>query len=182
MASGSGTLVLVAMAALTTACASSGAVPRPFPTPAAAGPPRAGAAVPPPGTGNARFDAYELTGTALALRGTRYREGGNDPGGFDCSGFTQYVFGRQGIVLPRNVKNQFGIGQPVEPAQIEPGDLIFFSTVGPGASHVGIALGGDAFVHAPSSAGVVRVEHLTAAYWSRRLIGARRVNQLQQLD
>jgi cell wall-associated NlpC family hydrolase len=177
MASGSGAFALVAVAALTSACASSGAVPRPFPTPSAAGPPRTGAtaAVPPPAAGNARFDAYELTAAALALRGTRYREGGNDPAGFDCSGFTQYVFGRQGIVLPRDVKSQFGIGQPVEPTQIEPGDLIFFSTVGPGASHVAIALGGGAFVHAPSSTGVVRVEHLATTYWSQRLIGARRV-------
>jgi cell wall-associated NlpC family hydrolase len=111
----------------------------------------------------------------MALRGTRYRDGGDGPDGFDCSGFTQYVFGQHGLALPRDVKNQFGIGQPVIPAEIAPGDLIFFSTVGPGASHVGIALGGDAFIHAPSSAGVVRVEHLTTPYWSQRFIGARRV-------
>jgi cell wall-associated NlpC family hydrolase len=174
MASGSGAFALVTVTALISACASNGAVPRPFPIPGAAGPPRIAAARP-PGTGNPRFDAYELTASALALRGTRYREGGNDPAGFDCSGFTQYVFGRQGIVLPRDVKSQFGIGQPVEPTQIEPGDLIFFNTIGSGASHVGIALGGGAFVHAPSSTGVVRVEYLATTYWSRRVIGARRL-------
>jgi cell wall-associated NlpC family hydrolase len=188
--SGPGTLVLVAVATLTTACASTGAVPRPFPMPGAAAPPSAGAAIPPPNTGNAPppragnvgrnadgggLDTYALTGTAMALRGTRYRDGGNGPDGFDCSGFTQYVFGQQGLALPRDVKNQFGIGQPVIPAEIAPGDLIFFSTVGAGASHVGIALGGDAFIHAPSSAGVVRIEHLTTAYWSQRFVGARRV-------
>jgi len=58
---------------------------------------------------------------------------------------------------------------------IEPGDLVFFSTVAPGASHVGIAIGGDEFVHAPSSTGEVRVERLGAAYWSTRFVGARRV-------
>ena len=58
---------------------------------------------------------------------------------------------------------------------IAAGDLLFFSTVAAGPTHVGIALGGDEFVHAPSSAGVVRVEHLSAAYWSQRFIGARRV-------
>jgi cell wall-associated NlpC family hydrolase len=67
------------------------------------------------------------------------------------------------------------MGQPVIPDEIAPGDLIFFTTVGPGASHVGIALGGDAFIHAPSSAGVVRVERLTTAYWAQRFVGARRL-------
>jgi cell wall-associated NlpC family hydrolase len=189
VASRPGALVLVAVAILTTACASTGAVPRPFPMPGANATPPTGAAIPPTGPGNAfppttenparhasgRLDTYALTGTAMALRGARYRDGGNGPDGFDCSGFTQYVFGQHGLALPRDVKNQFGIGQPVIPGEIAPGDLIFFSTVGPGASHVGIALGGDAFIHAPSSAGVVRVEHLTSSYWSQRFVGARRV-------
>jgi cell wall-associated NlpC family hydrolase len=56
------------------------------------------------------------------------------------------------------------------------GDLIFFTTTEPGVSHVAIAIGGDEFVHAPSSTGVVRVEHLGATYWSPRFLGARRVN------
>jgi cell wall-associated NlpC family hydrolase len=112
----------------------------------------------------------------LALRGTRYRDGGSDPGGFDCSGFTQYVFGQHGLALPRDVKDQFEVGRKVRPAEIAQGDLIFFSTAGPGASHVGIAIGGDAFVHAPSSTGVVRVERMTAPYWSQRFVGARRVS------
>ena len=121
-------------------------------------------------------DTYALTGTALSLRGSRYRDGGTDPAGFDCSGFTQYVFGQHGIALPRDVKDQFGTGKPVQPADIAPGDLIFFTTVAPGASHVAIALGGDEFVHAPSSTGVVRVEHLASPYWSQRFLGARRLN------
>jgi cell wall-associated NlpC family hydrolase len=52
---------------------------------------------------------------------------------------------------------------------------VFFNTSGPGASHVGIVIGGDSFVHAPSSAGVVRVERLSASYWASRFVGARRV-------
>ncbi|MBI3490617.1 MAG: C40 family peptidase [Acidobacteria bacterium] len=55
-------------------------------------------------------------------------------------------------------------------------DLVFFSTTEPGASHVGMAIGGDQFVHAPSTSGVVRVEHLSASYWSQRFLGARRLN------
>ena len=112
---------------------------------------------------------------AMDLRGAPYRNGGSDPRGFDCSGFTQYVFARVGTGLPRETREQFLLGAPVPLGEQRPGDLLFFTTTAPGASHVGIALGGDSFVHAPSSRGVVRVESLTLPYWSRRLIGVRRL-------
>jgi peptidoglycan DL-endopeptidase CwlO len=119
--------------------------------------------------------AYGVTGTALGLRGVPYRNGGADPSsGFDCSGFVNYVFGRNGIPVPRTVGELYGTGKAVRGA-IEPGDLVFFSTIAPGASHVGIAIGGDEFVHAPSTSGDVRVERLGASYWSTRFVGARRV-------
>jgi cell wall-associated NlpC family hydrolase len=60
--------------------------------------------------------------------------------------------------------------------RLEAGDLVFFSTVAPGASHVGIMIGGDQFIHAPSERGVVRVEYLSAQYWASRFVGARRVS------
>jgi cell wall-associated NlpC family hydrolase len=113
--------------------------------------------------------------TAMELRGVPYRNGGSDLSGFDCSGFTQYVFAQAGRPLPRETREQFTVGIPVSPGEQQPGDLIFFTTTAPGASHVGIALGGDGFVHAPSSRGVVRVESLTLPYWSTRLIGIRRL-------
>jgi cell wall-associated NlpC family hydrolase len=116
-----------------------------------------------------------VTSTALALRGAPYRNGGSDPSGFDCSGFVRYVFTQHGVVVPRTVTEQFHAGRQVDGAQIEPGDLVFFSTVAPGATHVGIAIGGDEFVHAPSGAGQVRVERMSAPYWATRFIGARRV-------
>ena len=116
-----------------------------------------------------------VVGTALALRGVAYRKGGSDPNGFDCSGFTQYVFGRHGLELPREVRDQYRFGRAVRREKRAAGDLLFFSTVAAGASHVGIAIGGDEFVHAPSSTGVVRVERLTSSYWSRRFVGARRI-------
>jgi cell wall-associated NlpC family hydrolase len=166
------------------ACSSTGAVPRPFPTPGG-NPPRTAVPATPPETGGRVSanrpsetrppDAYALTGTALSLRGIPYRNGGSDPNGFDCSGFTQYVFGQYGVALPRDVKEQYGTGKTVKPEAIAMGDLLFFTTVAPGASHVGIALGGDTFVHAPSSTGVVRVERLTSTYWSQRFVGARRI-------
>ena len=73
------------------------------------------------------------------------------------------------------MKEQYGKGKAVKPEDVAMGDLLFFSTVTPGASHVGIALGGDTFVHAPSSTGVVRVERITSTYWSQRFVGARRL-------
>jgi cell wall-associated NlpC family hydrolase len=165
---------LVVAPLLATACASTGATPHPFPTPgpSARRGPEPG---PAPATAVSPADTYAITGAALALRGVPYRNGGEDPTGFDCSGFTRYVFGRFGIALPRAVADQFAVGTPVPPTQLASGDLLFFSTVAPGPTHVAIALGGDEFIHAPSSSGVVRVEHLSSAYWSSRFIGARRV-------
>jgi cell wall-associated NlpC family hydrolase len=78
--------------------------------------------------------------------------------------------------MPRDTRKQFEVGLQVDPALLEPGDLVFFTTVAPGASHVGIAVGGDQFVHAPTTTGVVRVENLSAPYWSSRFVGAKRVN------
>ena len=122
------------------------------------------------------FDGYALVGTALSFRGVPYRNGGADPTGFDCSGFTQYVFAQYGVTLPRAVREQYKTGKSVSTRDIVPGDLIFFSTTEPGPSHVGIAVGSDEFVHAPSSTGVVRVERIGSGYWSPRYLGARRVD------
>jgi cell wall-associated NlpC family hydrolase len=186
-------LTALVAALFTGACASTGAVPRPFPTPgatpqtgsggqvSAGAPPEASSPASQPPAGASSFsrpaiDTYALTGTALGLRGVPYRDGGSDPNGFDCSGFTQYVFGQHGLALPREVRDQYSTGHSIKPDEILPGDLIFFSTVAPGASHVGIALGGDTFVHAPSTTGQVRVERISSTYWSPRFLGARRVN------
>jgi cell wall-associated NlpC family hydrolase len=72
------------------------------------------------------------------------------------------------------VREQFAIGREVRD-DFAQGDLLFFTTTEPGASHVAISVGGDEFVHAPSSTGVVRVEHLSARYWAQRFLGARRI-------
>jgi len=185
-----------AVALSAAACASSGATPRPFPIPGGGTTARRGAtppSAPDPAPGQPQpaaplparataepshppMDGYALAGTALGLRGIPYRNGGSDPTGFDCSGFTQYVFAQFGIALPREVREQFRIGKAVKPDDLAAGDIIFFTTTDPGPSHVAIAIGGDEFVHAPSSAGVVRVEHLSSSYWSPRYLGARRVN------
>src|SRR5262245_32370211 len=156
-------------------CASSGAVPKPFPgAPTAAGEP---AAAPPriadvsPGSEAATL----ALASALELRGVPYRMGGSDPSGFDCSGLVQWVFAQNGRALPREVREQYLIGREVDADDVRPGDLLFFDTGSRPASHVGIALDHESFVHAPSTNGVVRVERYTSNYWSRRYVGARRV-------
>jgi cell wall-associated NlpC family hydrolase len=198
-------LAALVCAGLSGACASTGGVPRPFPVPAGTSARRAPKPVPVPSAPapgsnpvdadatppkldvgesvdrpllpgrQITIDAYALAGTALSLRGTPYRNGGSDPSGFDCSGFTQYVFAQYGVMLPRDVRAQFRVGTSVKPDELAAGDIVFFTTTEPGPSHVAIAIGGDQFVHAPSSSGVVRVEHLSSSYWSPRYLGARRI-------
>jgi cell wall-associated NlpC family hydrolase len=114
----------------------------------------------------------------LALKGTQYRNGGSEPSlGFDCSGLVQWVFAQHGTALPRETREQYQAGRKIGHDDVQPGDLVFFETVSKGPSHVGIALGGGDFVHAPSSRGVVRVESYTkSAYWSQRWLGARRIS------
>lgn len=167
-------IAVVLLTVATGACAARGSVPRPFP--GAPVPPADGGA--PPATAPAEAPTETLGGlvrTALDFLGVPYRNGGSDPSGFDCSGFVQWVFGRHGLALPREVRDQYEVGQTVDLDQVREGDLLFFQTVARGASHVGIALGNGRFVHAPSSRGVVRVEPYTAAYWARRFVGARRI-------
>lgn len=166
----------IALALFTSACASTGATPKPFPMPGgtAQAPPA------PPDRSAAKMPSDRAAGTivdtALTFRGVPYRNGGSTPSsGFDCSGFTQFVYARHGLTLPREVHDQFRMGRAVPRGRQQPGDLIFFTTVAPGASHVGISLGDDEFVHAPSSRGVVRVERMTSSYWARRVVGIRRM-------
>jgi cell wall-associated NlpC family hydrolase len=163
-------LVALFLAVGTAACASSGAFPRPFPRPGGPGPaPANEPAAPPAGS----RDGYSIAGTALSFRGAPYRNGGADPAGFDCSGFVYYVFARHGIRVGRTVTEQYHAGHAIDAGRLEPGDLVFFNTGGSGPSHVGIAIGGDEFVHAPSTNGEVRVERLGSGYWSGRFVGAR---------
>ena len=167
-------LAAAVLGMLATGCAAKGptvATPRPFP--GAAAPPRSGPVTEPPVAAVSMHPA--VISLALSLQGTPYRNGGSDPSGFDCSGFVQWVFAQQGLALPREVKDQYRAGSEIDSGDILPGDLVFFETVSSGASHVGIALGGGEFVHAPSSRGVVRIERYTSRYWADRWVGARRI-------
>lgn len=126
---------------------------------------------------NAIDRASSVALQALAHLGTPYRVGGLSPHtGFDCSGLVAYVYREgAGLALPRNTLDLSLLGQPVERAALRPGDLVFYNTQRREYSHVGIYLGEDRFIHAPTSGGEVRVESLRADYWVRRYNGARRV-------
>lgn len=117
-----------------------------------------------------------LIRTALACRGLRYRRGGTSRGGFDCSGFTRYVYAKYGVSLPHSSAAQSRLGTPVSRDQLQPGDLVFFQTYRRGISHVGIYIGNNQFVHASTPRGGVRVDSLNHSYYSKRYRGARRVN------
>lgn len=116
-----------------------------------------------------------LIRTALACRGARYRRGGTSRGGFDCSGFTRYVFAKYGVGLPHSASAQARLGTAVAKNQLEAGDLVFFRTYRPGISHVGIYIGEGKFVHASTYRGGVRVDFLSHPYYTQRYRAARRV-------
>jgi cell wall-associated NlpC family hydrolase len=110
-----------------------------------------------------------LVSFARRFIGVRYVYGGTSPSGFDCSGFTRYVFAHFGITLPHFAAAQFALGQRVSRAALRPGDLVFFDGLG----HVGLYLGGNRFIHAPHTGTRVEVSSLDGWY-STRYDGARR--------
>lgn len=113
--------------------------------------------------------------TAKKHIGTRYCFGGTTPKGFDCSGFVQYVFKQNGFSIPRTADEQYNLGQRVKKrVELEPGDLVFFSTYEKGASHCGIYLGKNQFIHVSSSKGV-RIDSLEDSYWKPRWFGGKHI-------
>lgn len=126
-----------------------------------------------------KFDEHDVVGdklvsSAYKYLGVPYVFGGNTPKGFDCSGFTKYVFSHNGIRLPRMADEQYLLGSTVARRELVPGDLVFFTTYEPGVSHTGIYVGDNNFISATSSGGI-RVDSLDSGYWSSRYVGAKRV-------
>lgn len=121
-----------------------------------------------------RKDIDRLLNIAMRFGGVPYVWGGASPAGFDCSGFVQYVFGQVGVQLPRTADVQFELGRKVIQAELKPGDLVFFETYEPGASHDGIYVGDGKFIAANSGTGVAVVS-LADPYWSSKYLGARRL-------
>jgi peptidoglycan DL-endopeptidase LytE len=118
------------------------------------------------------FDVMHLIADAAELLGTPYVWGGAAPEtGFDCSGFLVYLFNKQGVSLPRTVAMIWNVGTPVESPSV--GDIVFFETYQPGASHAGIYIGNNQFIHSGSTNGV-SISRLDNPYWSQRYLGAKR--------
>lgn len=123
--------------------------------------------------GNAHADS-KLDNVIDSALGTPYRTAGTSLNGFDCSGFTSYVFDKLGIDLPRQSSAQYGAGNKIDKGDLRAGDLVFFNTTGRGISHVGIYVGNGKFAHSSSSNGV-RYDNLSSSYYADRYVGAARV-------
>jgi cell wall-associated NlpC family hydrolase len=117
---------------------------------------------------------HEASDIAAAMVGKPYRYGGESPQGFDCSGLVHFSFKRAGLQVPRSTETQRKNSRKVPASQLTRGDLLFFNQEGKYSSHVGIYLGRNRFVHAPSSGKRVRVDMLTDPYWQKHLVDARR--------
>lgn len=121
------------------------------------------------------FDANKVIRYAMTLKGTHYRSGGSTPKGFDCSGFTSYVFKNSaGINLPHSSSAQAGVGKALDRNALVPGALVYFNTSGSGVSHVGIYIGNSKFIDSSNSKGVA-INSLNDKYWGSRYRGARLV-------
>ncbi len=127
------------------------------------------------GSSSAAAEGNQIVATAKKYIGVPYLWAGNSPDGFDCSGFTQYVFGKHGISLNRTTTDQYRQGSFVPKSDLRAGDLVFFqNTYKAGISHVGIYIGNGQFIHVSSSRGVV-ISSLSESYYVTRYYGARRV-------
>lgn len=122
--------------------------------------------------------SQELVLHALRFIGVPYRYGGDSPeAGFDCSGLVWRVYQQAaGIPLPRDTHAISQVGEAIAREELQPGDLVFFNTLHRPFSHVGIYLGEERFIHAPSQGGAVEIARISERYWRQRFDGARRIH------
>lgn len=124
-----------------------------------------------------RKGGQQIANFARSFLGIPYVWGGAAPSGFDCSGFVYYIYNCYGILLPRVADEQYYFGHRVAAADIQPGDLVFYSTYMPGPSHVGIYVGNGQFIHASSAAGKVTLTPMSKPYYQERFLGAFRISR-----
>jgi len=120
----------------------------------------------------------EIADFAKSFVGSRYVYGGSSPKGFDCSGFTTYVYKHFGYSINRTASSQMDNGTAVSMSELQPGDLVFFKKSGSGskrASHVGIYIGGNQFVHASTAKVGVIISNMSDAYYTSGFVGGRRM-------
>ena len=126
---------------------------------------------------NGTTTGSKVVAEAKKYIGVPYKWGGTTTSGFDCSGYTQYVFKKCGVTIGRTTKDQIKNGTSVSKANLKAGDLVFFKDTYSGCtnpSHVGIYIGGNQFIHASSSKGVT-ISQLNSDYYTQHYYGARRV-------
>jgi len=128
------------------------------------------------GAAHAEEKATKLHDVVSDLYGVPYKTAGKTKKGFDCSGFTHYVFEELGVELPASSAAQYKVGTAVDKKDLQPGDLVFFQTNGRSISHVGIYIGDGTFVHSESGRGVVNTKLNDPYYWSKRYVGAKRIH------
>jgi cell wall-associated NlpC family hydrolase len=119
----------------------------------------------------------EIVRAAVALVGTPYHFGGADEAGFDCSGLAVYVYGRAGLAIPRTAAAQAREAVAVPPAQLAPGDLVFFRIRSRNINHVGVFVGAGRFIHAPRAGGVVAYADLGSGFYAQHLAGGGRFRE-----
>jgi cell wall-associated NlpC family hydrolase len=125
--------------------------------------------------GAAAGKAQAALSLAMTFLGVPYRWGGTTPAGFDCSGLVFYVYGRQGVKLPRVAADQARVGQPVTRIEdLLPGDAVFFADSSGYIHHMGLYIGGGKMIHAPHTGDVVRIQDITTGYYAQQFAGGRR--------
>lgn len=122
--------------------------------------------------------AREIVMYAMGFLGVSYKFGGNSPDtGFDCSGLVRHVFNQVvGLVLPHDAREMSRMGERITVDELQPGDLVFYNTLRRPFSHVGIYLGDQRFIHAPSYGGEVEIVDMSHRYWRNRFNGVRRIS------
>jgi cell wall-associated NlpC family hydrolase len=118
--------------------------------------------------------AKNLISLAKEYLGVKYQWGGETPQGWDCSGFVQWLYGQQGVQVPRTSQEQWRAGTPIDRSQLQPGDVVFFHLEPTGPTHEGLYLGGGKFAHAPHTGDVTKISSLNSRYYRQAFAGARR--------
>lgn len=119
--------------------------------------------------------AQAVVDEAMRYLGTPYVYGGSSPSGFDCSGFTSYVYRQLGVSLNRTAAGQASNGYAVSKSELQPGDLVMFNTMGSGIGHVGIYIGDGNMIHSPQPGRSVCIESIYSSYYGSRFVCARRI-------
>lgn len=127
-------------------------------------------------SGDAANIGEEIVALALSFLGTRYVSGGSSPSGFDCSGFTRYLYAQYGYTLTHSATAQYkNFGAAVSKSELQLGDLVFFSDRSHAIGHVGLYIGNGQIIHARYSVGQVRIDDLSSSYYTNRYVGAKRI-------